>query len=83
MSKTIEEVIEGMIDEQMEDEDSAIIFLDEPTLDRVAEETGAHVRTKKIGEVIQKFALKRGYGLEYNNNNGNNYFVIKPNGKDS
>jgi len=83
MSKTIEEVIEGMVDEQMENGPAAIINLDEQTIDMVEKEIGANVGTKKIGEAIQKFALKRGYDLDYNNKGGNNNFVIKPNGKDA
>ena len=81
MAKKIEEVIECMIDEQMENGDSAIIHLDQTTLDRVMEETESPATIKKLGRAVQKFAFKRGYGLDYDDKGSNNHFVIKPNGK--
>ena len=81
MAKKIEEVIEGMIDEQMENGDSAIIHLDQTMLDRFIDETEKNLTIGKIGRAVQKFALKRGYGLDYDDKGSNNHFVITPNGE--
>ena len=80
IEKSIEKSIERMIDEQIESGSSvARIDLDKKTIFRVIKDIeDDSITVKKLGESIQKFTLKMGYGLDYNDVGENNYFVITP-----
>jgi hypothetical protein len=79
MAKKIEDVIEGMIDEQVGAGSIITIKFDDETFNRIKKETGMERMTHVLyGDATLALCKKRGYKIEYKNDDEGKRFVIDP-----